>query len=394
MYTPLRTRNRITSIDLLRGLVMIIMALDHTRDFFHIDAWTRDPVDPETTYFGLFFTRWITHFCAPVFVFLAGSSAFLQSLYKSKPELSVFLITRGLWLILIEVVVINFAFSFDPGYQIIGIQVIWAIGICMVILGLLCWLPLKFLLPIGLLIVVGHNLLNYYESGKEHFSFFYSLLHHSNLFPISASHSILVFYPFLPWLGLMICGFCFASLFGKYEGLKRKSLFMRMGAAIFLFFILLRLTNVYGDSAVWEKENSPLRTLFSFLNTEKYPPSLLYLCMTMGPAIFLLGYWDKARGRIADFISVYGRVPFFYYILHFFLIHFLSMLAFLARGHSFSSGILSNKELPNFIIPGEGYNLWITYLIWILVFLSLYPLCAWYDKYKRNHKGNKLLSYL
>lgn len=394
MYTPLIIRNRITSIDLLRGLVMILMALDHTRDFFHIDAWTKDPLDPETTSLALFFTRWITHYCAPVFVFLAGSSAFLQSLYKSKPELSVFLISRGLWLILIEIIVINFAFSFDPGYHIIALQVIWAIGICMVFLGMLCWLPIKILLPIGLLILFGHNLLNNYENGKANFSFLYSLLHKVGTFPVTSSRSIFVFYPFLPWLGIMICGFCFSSLFGKYEGHKRKAQFMKLGISIFLFFIILRIINLYGDSAAWEKEGSFMRTLFSFFNTEKYPPSLLYTCMTLGPAIFLLGLWDKARGRIASFISVYGRVPFFYYILHFFLIHFLSMLAFFSRGHKLSEGINSKNFLPNFIIPGEGYKLWLVYIIWILIFLSLYPVCAWYDKYKRSHKENRFLSYL
>lgn len=392
MTNPLRTRSRITSIDLLRGLVMIIMALDHTRDFFHIDAWTRDPLDPETTSLGLFFTRWITHFCAPVFVFLAGSSAYLQSLYKSKPELSVFLITRGLWLILVEVIVINFAFSFDPEYYIIGLQVIWAIGISMVILGLLCWLPIKVLLPISLLIIFGHNLLNDYENGKNNFSFIYALLHKSRVFSIGGDRSILVLYPFLPWLGVMIAGYCFATLFNRFEGAVRRRTLMRFGLLVFVFFIFLRITNVYGDSQQWESEGTAMRTLFSFLNTEKYPPSLLYICMTLGPAIFLLGFWDKARSKLADFISVYGRVPFFYYILHFFLIHLLSMLAFFTRGHQFSDGI--NNDLPNFIIAGEGYNLWVVYVVWILVVLSLYPLCAWYDKYKKNHRQHKLLSYL
>lgn len=394
MYNPPRTRNRISSIDLLRGLVMVIMALDHTRDFFHMDAWTRNPLDPETTSLGLYFTRWITHFCAPVFVFLAGSSAFLQSNYKSKPELSIFLITRGLWLVFIELVVINFAFSFDPGYHIIAIQVIWAIGISMVFLGFLCWLPFRVLLVICLLIIFGHNLLNYYEAGKNHFSFFYSLLHKGQSFSMGKNRAFLVFYPFLPWLGVMLAGYCFASLFGKLEGPARRQTFMRFGLLILLFFFFLRFSNIYGDAFKWETESSVMRTVFSFLNTEKYPPSLLYICMTLGPAIFLLGLWDKARGKLADLISVYGRVPFFYYILHFFLIHTLAMLAFFVRGHKLPEGINSEKNPVFFIVPGEGFNLWVVYAVWILVFLSLYPLCAWYDKYKRSHRENKFLSYL
>lgn len=373
---------------------MIIMALDHTRDFFHLDAWTRDPLDPETTNFALFFTRWITHFCAPVFVFLAGVSGYLQRLRKSKPELSIFLITRGFWLILVEVIVINFAFSFDPGFHVIGLQTIWSIGISMIILGFLCWLPVSVLLPIGLIIVFGHNLLNIYEFNTEKFSIWYAILHRPGIYPIDASHSVFVFYPFLSWAGLMITGYCFGVLFDRFEGMKRKSMFIKMGIAITLFFVVLRYINVYGGPGLWTKQDSFMRTVFSFLNTQKYPPSLLYMCMTIGPAIILLGLWDKARGKIVDVISVYGRVPFFYYILHFFLIHFLSMIAFLTRGHSFSDGISTDMMLPNFIKPGEGYPLWTVYLIWAVIVISLYPLCAWYDKYKRSHPEKKWLSYL
>ena len=394
MTDPSVKRARITSIDLLRGLVMIIMALDHTRDFFHLDAWTRDPLDPETTSLALFFTRWITHFCAPVFVFLAGASGYLQRARKSSSELSLFLITRGLWLIMIEIVVINFAFSFDPGYHIIGLQTIWSIGISMIILGLLCWLPVYILLPIGLIIVFGHNLLNFYEFKTEHFTVWYALLHRPGVYPLDESHSIFVFYPFLSWTGLMITGYCFGILFRKFEGIKRKKLFVRLGITITLFFIILRYLNVYGGPGLWTKEDSFMRTVFSFLNTQKYPPSLLYMCMTIGPAIVLLGLWDKARGKLVDVISVYGRVPFFYYILHFFLIHLLSMIAFLTRGHSFAEGINKDPMLPNFIRPGEGYPLWTVYLVWAIIVISLFPLCSWYDKNKRSHPERKWLSYL
>ncbi|MFN2458982.1 MAG: DUF1624 domain-containing protein, partial [Chitinophagaceae bacterium] len=198
----LQPSHRITSIDLLRGLVMIIMALDHTRDFFHAQAFTQDPLDLDTTTPVLFFTRWITHFCAPVFVFLAGTSAFLQGLRKSKKELSVFLIKRGLWLILIELTVINFAFTFDPTFSFFGLQTIWAIGISMVFLGLAIWLPFAAILALGLIIVFGHNALDFYERGRAGgFGFLYDLIHRPNFYPLWGKHNLLILYPFLPWTG-------------------------------------------------------------------------------------------------------------------------------------------------------------------------------------------------
>src|SRR5436190_9330136 len=211
---PLQKGFRIDSIDLLRGLVMIIMALDHTRDFFHKTSWTDDPLNFATTTPWLFLTRWITHFCAPVFVFLTGASAWFQSARKSKKELSLFLITRGLWLVFIEVVVINFAFSFDPNYGLIGLQTIWSIGISMIILGLMIWLPFTAILITGLVIVLGHNSLDFYEAGRMgSYPFLYSLLHRPGFYPLWKGHTLLVFYPFLSWAGLMMLGYCFGKLF-------------------------------------------------------------------------------------------------------------------------------------------------------------------------------------
>lgn len=182
---PLKTSYRIDSIDLLRGLIMIIMALDHTRDFLHKTAWTDDPLNLATTTPALFLTRWITHFCAPVFVFLSGASAWFQSFRKSKKELSLFLIQRGLWLIFIDLTIINFAFQFDPHFTLFALQVIWAIGISMVILGLLIWLPFTVIFIIGLLIVLGHNSLDFYEAGRMgSYPFIYSLLHHFGIYPL------------------------------------------------------------------------------------------------------------------------------------------------------------------------------------------------------------------
>lgn len=379
---------RIDSIDLLRGLVMIIMALDHTRDFFHREAMIEDPLNFATTTPFLFFTRWITHFCAPVFVFLAGTSAFFQSARKSKKELSKFLISRGLWLVLIEVTLVNFAFSFNPAFEVIALQTIWAIGISMMILGLAIWLPFGVILAIGSLIVLGHNSLDFYEAQHSGaYSFGYALLHHFGFYNVVGNHSLLILYPFLPWTGLMLVGYCFGKLFTRYEGAQRRKILTLIGLGTILFFIVLRATNLYGNPEQWSVQKNDLLTVLSFIDTHKYPPSLLYMCMTIGPAILFIAWAGGIKNALTRFITVYGRVPFFYYILHFYLIHLLATIAYLSRGHSFNEPV---KAIPGFdlkfVIPGEGYDLWVVYGVWLFVVLSLYPVCNWFSKYKKTHK--------
>jgi len=392
---PLKTTYRIDSIDLLRGLVMIIMALDHTRDFFHKEAWTDNPLNLATTTPFLYFTRWITHFCAPVFVFLAGSSAWFQSLRKSKKELSGFLIKRGLWLIFIEVFVIGFAFSFDVHYNIIALQTIWSIGISMVILGLVIWLPFAAIAALGSIIVLGHNLLDYYEASmKSSPGWWYDMLHNGGTYKLWGNHNIFFFYPFLSWAGLMMVGYCFGKLFTSYEGTARKKILIRSGIGVILFFIALRATNSYGNPEHWSTQKNPVFTFLSFMDVRKYPPSLLYMCATIGPALLFLAF-ANTKNRLTKFITVYGRVPFLYYVLHFFLIHFLSAIFFLARGHSFADGLKDQPGVvPKFIAMGEGYSLWVVYGVWIFVVLSLYPICKWFSDYKLAHKEKKWLSYL
>ncbi|MGZ3837966.1 MAG: DUF1624 domain-containing protein [Flavisolibacter sp.] len=394
--TPLkRASYRIDSIDLLRGLVMIIMALDHTRDFFHIQAFTGDPTDLTTTTPALFFTRWITHFCAPVFVFLAGTSAYFQSARKSTRELSGFLIKRGLWLVFIEVVIINFAFSFDPGLHVIGLQTIWSIGISMILLGLVIWLPFRAILLLGSLIVLGHNSLDFFEAHHAGaYPISYSLLHHTGFYPLFPQHSLLILYPFLPWAGLMMVGYGFGRLFTLYEGVQRRKILTAIGLGTILFFIALRATNLYGDPDPWTTQKNGLFTVLSFLNTHKYPPSLLYMCMTIGPAILFVAWAGSIKNGLTRFITVYGRVPFFYYVLHFYLIHLLAMLAFLSRGHSLTEKLPPVQGFDlKFVIPGEGYPLWGVYLVWLFVVVSLYPACKWFSEYKKTHT-QWWLSYL
>jgi len=392
MATPVtRAAYRINSIDLLRGIVMVIMALDHVRDFFHIGAFTADPLDLQTTSPALFFTRWITHFCAPIFVFLSGASAFFQSSRKTTKELSGFLIKRGLWLILVEVAIITFAISFDISYSIFFLQVIWAIGISMVWLGLAVWLPFNAVLGIGLLIVLGHNIIDKITLPQ---GMLWDFLFRPGFHPIGGGRTLAILYPFLPWTGLMFLGYCFGKLFTTTPPEKRRRKLLTLSAVIILFFIVLRATNAYGDPSLWNSQKSGLYSVLSFINTTKYPPSLLYMCMTVGPAILFLALAGNRETSLGRIFTVYGKVPFFYYVLHFFLIHLVSAILFLTRGHSFSEGAAGLPNFPfKFIIPGEGLGLAMTYVAWIAIVAALYPLCKWFSEYKKTHK-QWWLSYL
>ena len=390
----LQDKKRISSVDLLRGAVMIIMALDHTREYFHIAA-TSNPLDLNTTTPILYFTRWITHICAPVFVFLSGTSAYLQSARKSKKELSIFLLTRGLWLILAEVTIVNLLFTFDLTFDVIALEVIWAIGISMVILGLVIWLPFNIILAIGLLIVLGHNALDFYERGQTGpFSAGYNLIHRVGFHQLSDKRQLLILYPFLPWTGLMILGYCLGKVLLNSDPAYRKKFLMITGISTIALFIILRFINVYGDPFRWSSQANGFYTFLSFINASKYPPSLFFISMTIGPALLLMAWWDSIQNGFTRIVSVYGRVPFFYFLTHFFLIHLFSAIAFFLRGHSFAEGAGNPGTFINFIQAGEGVQLRYVYLIWLSVVIVLYPICKWYDNYKTNHKEKKWLSYL
>ena len=392
-------QKRIQSIDILRGIVMVIMALDHVRDYFHIHAWTDDPLNLETTTPALYFTRYITHFCAPTFVFLSGISIYLQSLRKTKTELSVFLMKRGLWLIFVELVIISFAWSFNPAYERFPLGVIWSIGISMFILGLLIKLPYRLILGIGLIIVFGHNLLDFLEATTAFNSgFWLDLLHSSKWtsYQIIGNRNLIIAYPFLPWLGLMITGYCTGQLFSpQFESTRRKKLLTQTGIALLVLFVVLRSINIYGDPITWSQQRNGLYTLFSFMNIHKYPPSLLYICVTIGCTLLLLPHLEKLENRFTKIMLVFGRTAFFYYILHIYLIHILAMINFYIHGHTLAK-IAEGESIFKwkFVVPGEGFGLLGVYAIWILVILCLNPLCKWYDNYKSNHKEKWWLSYL
>jgi uncharacterized membrane protein len=369
------------------------MALDHTRDLFHSQSFISDPLNLQTTSPALFFTRWITHLCAPTFVFLSGTSAYFQSLRKSKKQLSWFLFTRGLWLILVEVGIVTLAITFDITYSLFILQTIWAIGISMVVLSAVIWLPFPLILSLGLIILLGHNSLDFYEATQQgQYPAWYSLMHFQTGYPIG-SKFLLIYYPFVPWTGVMILGYCF----GKYylaDIINRNKRTILLGVGLLLFFVVLRWTNLYGDPFEWKQQQSALYTFFSFISVQKYPPSLLFSCITIGCSLILLGLIGDVRNKFADAITVFGRVPLFYYVLHFYLLHLVTSVFFLSRGHSFSEGLKGVQNIPfKFLIPGEGVGLGLTYVIWLAVVLALYPVCKWFANYKRNH-SQWWLSYL
>jgi uncharacterized membrane protein len=375
---------------------MIIMALDHTRDFFHVHAMSDDPLNMATTSPALFFTRWITHFCAPLFTFLAGTSGYLQGMRKEKGYLSSFLITRGIWLIVVDAIIMTFAFTFDPEFHFIGLQTLWAIGFSMVILGLMIWLPLPVIFITGLVIVFGHNALDFYEKGlKTSPGWWYDFLHHQNIQSFFKGHQVLLFYPVLSWCGLMMLGYSFGKVVSEPDISIRNKNLLIIGSAAIALFVIIRFINVYGDPDPWSTQpRGAIYTFLSFLNTHKYPPSLLYMLMTIGPGMLFLAFCGEGQNAVTRFISVFGRVPFFYYILHFFLLHAGAMAMFFINGHTWAEGQHPTEVIPFYVIPGVGLSLPYVYLVWIAAIILLYPVCKWYDKYKAKHKNNKWLSYL
>ena len=397
MSDTIIVKNRIQSIDLLRGLIIIIMALDHTRDFFHSDAMIYDPTDLSKTNVALFLTRWITHFCAPVFMFLAGTSAFLVGQRKSKKELSIFLLTRGLWLILLELTVVNFGWSFNITLPFFALITIWALGISMIALSLLVFLPVRVVLFTGLLIIFGHNLFDStHVQGKGLDAFLWSALHDTRYGQDGFTflgRTVEIGYPVLSWIGVIATGYCFGSLYKASVNpeLRRKWLLILGGSAIILFFIL-RLVNIYGDPQPWTQQNTTTFTFLSFMNVTKYPPSLDYILITLGPAILFLIAAEKRHKIFGKAVIHIGRVPMFFYILHIYLIHLFAMIAAKLTGFNWSDMV---SQVPLTPTPkGYGFSLLFVYLVWFIVVLALYPLCKLYDNYKLNHKEKWWLSYL
>ena len=396
MQPTLTAQKRILSIDLLRGTVMIIMALDHVRDYFHSSAYLYDPLDLQLTSPALFFTRWITHFCAPVFLFLAGTSAFFVGQKKSKKDLSLFLLKRGMWLILLELTLLSFEWNFDITFSNIYFIVIWALGISMIVLAGLIHLPVKLIVLIGFVLVAGHNLLdNIHVPGNSLKAFGWALLHDQQFFQWGGKN-FLVGYPVLPWIGVMALGYCLGTLFtSAYSAERRKKILLMIGGCAIALFILIRFINMYGDPFPWSQQPSAFYSFLSFIKANKYPPSLLYILMTLGPAILFLAFTENINNAASKVVSIYGRVPMFYYLLHILLIHLLTMAAAgLFTDFSWKVWILKEPLWFTQSLKGYGFSLGIVYLVWAAIVIGLYPLCKWYDKYKMGHKEKWWLSYL
>ena len=409
-------RTRIDSIDLLRGIVMVIMLLDHTRDFVHRDVLQGfDPTDLARTNPLLFFTRWITHFCAPVFVFLAGTGAYLQvARGKSKGELSRFLFTRGLWLIVLEFTVVRCAVFLNFDYRFIGaMQVIWVLGVSMMVLAALIYLPLRFVAAFGVLMIFLHNLLDGFrvqgwqgpQSAVPSFwAKLYIILHQAfEAFPILSffpSPVVFVVYPLIPWIGVMVAGYAFGALYQMDAARRRRLLLILGGAATVLFFIL-RALNIYGDPSRWAKQSTVTFTIISFFNVTKYPPSLLFLLMTLGPSFLALVWFEmrkavsvekEGRGKVRNFFVTFGRVPLFFYVLQWIMAHFTSLIAHLIAGKPirwmFGSQIQAAGPPPD-----AGFGLLVVYICWIAGIILLYPICKWFAGVKRR-RNDWWLSYL
>lgn len=380
---------RIASIDLLRGLVMILMALDHVRDYWSPTAY--NPLDLAQTSPELFLTRWITHFCAPVFVFLSGTSAWLHARNHglSRPDLSRFLISRGLWLVVVEITVVSLAWQFV--YQIVFLQVIWAIGISMIALGLLVYLPLPAIGAFGLALIVGHNLFD--AVAPERFGdlgWLWKVLHVSTFLPREGWPSgVLIAYPLIPWIGVMAAGYAFGPVLAR-PAAERDRLLVTIGLAATVAFVAIRALDVYGDSNTWSAQaRGALFTALDFIDTTKYPPSLLYLLMTLGPAMAAMPLLERWRGGAAGVVNTFGRVPFFFYVLHLPLIHATARLWYWLGLDAPAIRFFDPSTWPADYTP----SLVRAYVVWAAVLLVLYRPCRWFMELRRRRR-DWWLSYL
>jgi uncharacterized membrane protein len=383
---------RINSIDFMRGLVMIIMVLDHTRDFMHTTSITQSPTDLTTTTPMLFFTRWITHLCAPTFVFLSGTSAYVS--LKNKSNFSAgrkFLFTRGVWLIILEFTLVNFGLWFDIHFQNFLFDVIAAIGFGFIILSFLLKASPKTIGIIGLIIIFSHNLFSFIPLGNTLSENILSALFVPKVFPLTSTRMFIVGYPPIPWLGVMLVGFACGKLF-QHSIEARKKIFVKIGVAALSLFVLLRFINIYGDPAPWSKQKDALYTFLAFINVTKYPPSLLFCLLMLAFMFLIFALIEGVKNKYTNVVETYGKVPLFYFVVHWYILHPIVFVMVYLQGFKTSDMVFGfNFGRPK---EGSGVNLWLIYLVWIGVVILMYPLCEWYGKYKKQHREKKWLSYL
>jgi uncharacterized membrane protein len=386
-------RTRIESVDLVRGIIMILMALDHVRDYFGVLG--ADPTNLAATTPGLFLTRWVTHICAPVFFLLTGTGAWFSGRRRGRAELTRFLVTRGLWLIVIELVVMRFLVQFNFDYKVTIITVLWALGWSMIVLAGLIHLPAWLIAVISGVLIAGHNLLD----GIQAASFgalapVWNVLHGPGFLVANERHIVLVSYALIPWVGVTALGYLLGQIY-SWDAARRRRWLLRLGLGLTAGFLLLRAINVYGDPVPWSAQASPVFTVLSFFNANKYPPSLLFLLMTLGPALLMLRAFDGGCPRWLRPALIFGRVPLFYYVVHFGLIHLLAVGAALVR-YGDASGLFQSPSLAQypFTAPaGWAASLPVIYLIWAAVVLMMYPVSRWYAGVKAR-RTEWWLSYL
>jgi uncharacterized membrane protein len=388
---------RIVSLDVVRGLVMVIMALDHTRDFFSNLPF--EPEDLNRTYYALFFTRWITHFCAPLFFFLAGTGAFLYGLHRTPQQLSGFLWTRGLWLILLEFSVVGTSWTFLFPWGFFG--VIWALGASMIIMALLVRLPLRWIALLSTAMIVGHDLLDHLRPQQfGSMAWLWTILHVRGgiLLPLHIREFVL--FQLVPWVAVMTAGYAFGQFY-LYEKERRIRLLIQLGTCLTLAFVLLRATNLYGNPPAglggvsqgdWRIQSTAEKTIILFLDVEKYPPSLQFLLMTLGPSFLLLAWLEKRDVACwASPLLIFGRVPMLFYILHLYLIHVLAIVAAVLFGQPvawlFHGAVFGDTP------DAYGHSLPFVYLMWVTVVFLLYFPCRWWAGLKQRRK-DWWLSYL
>ena len=384
-------RSRIQSVDAARGAVIILMALDHLRDFINSSAQVFSPTDLTRTTAALFFTRWITHFCAPVFCFTAGMGAFLwMQRNRTKAQLSRFLLSRGLWLVILELTVLRFIMFSSARFTntLIILLVIWMLGLCMMALAGLIHLPTRLLAILSLTVIVGHNLLDGIDAtrfGKAAWT--WNILHQQGVFRVGSSSAVAA-YPLIPWVAVMAAGYCFGTVM-LWDRDRRRRFLIRLGLGLSLAFVLLRAWNHYGDLFRWAPQKSALFTVLSFLNCTKYPPSLAFLLMTMGPAFLTMAWLERVSLPATHPLIVFGRVPFFFYTVHLAAEHLVAILMGLVR---YGPGRYLLQPSPamggpsQMFPPNYGFPLWVVYVTWIAVIVMLYPLCRWFARLKQRRR--------
>ena len=393
---PVRvTRIRIESVDVVRGVIMILMALDHTRDYF--GDVTASPTRLATTTAALFFTRWITHICAPVFALLTGTGARLALRRRGKAALSRFLLSRGLWLVFLELTVMRFLWQYNTDYKLTVLTVLWSLGWSMVLLAGLIWLPTWLIAALGVTMIATHNLLDRVPpptlTGMGAFGKLIAFLHSPGL-TLSGEHTVFSAYVLVPWVAVPMVGYALGAIY-EWDRERRRAFLLRLGLGLIALFIVLRAVNLYGDPLPWSGQRSGLFTLMSFINATKTPPSLLFLLMTLGPAMLFLRAVDGGTPAFLRPAMIIGKVPLFYFIMHVVVLHTATVISSLAR-YGTARYMTESPTLDKFPVtqpPGWPASLPVVYLIWIGVVLVLYPLCRWFAALKAR-RNDAWLSYL